>query len=102
MLEGYGSVSRWDRIKNVVVIRRGTSVKRMVYRVDKSVLTWFGHIEWINVISLTKNANAQGRALTVRIKFGWMDVVKSALSKRRQCGRCKRAYQKQEWVESIC
>lgn len=46
------------------------------FRVQRSILKWFGHIERMNAIYLTKrvrNVYVDGRAPTVRPRFRWMD-----------------------------
>ena len=67
-----------------------------------NILGWFGHVERMDNERLLKkatNAKVDGRSVSGRLRFGWMDGVKRALNDRRMDMReaSERARDRNEW-----
>lgn len=69
-------VTKGDRIMNEVILTRASEMTAIAWRVDKSVLKWFSHMEIIDENSLTNrlmSASFDCRAPRGRPRFCWMD-----------------------------
>ena len=95
-------VNRRDRVRNEEVRRRVGIQETLSERMDRRVLSWYGHIERMDDDRLTKRiykANARGARVRGRPKMAWMDGVKRAVEKRGvTVDRAKElAYDRSEW-----
>ena len=78
-------VTRRDRVRNEEVHRRVGVHGTLSERMDKRVLSWFGHVERMEENRLTKRvykSSAEGVRGRGRPKLGWMDGVKRAVEER--------------------
>ena len=79
-------VTRRDRVRNTCVIRERTGMNvDLSGRADKSVLRWFGHMERMEEVRLTKkvmNSRRSGNRARGRPRYRWSDGVKKALNDR--------------------
>ena len=78
-------VTRRDRVRNTV-IRESTGMNvDLSGRADKSVLRWFGHMERMEEVRLTKkvmNSTTSGNRARGRPRYRWSDGIKKALNDR--------------------
>lgn len=77
-------VTSMDRERNEVIRRRTDIRTEIICRVDRYVLRRFGHIERMDDNSLIKRVmreSVSGTAMRGSARCGWMDGVKSTLSK---------------------
>ena len=67
-------VTRWNRMRNVVVRERVGVTEEMSKRVDRKVLKWFGHVELMGDRRLTKRVYmlVVRRAWEGHLLGGWM------------------------------
>lgn len=78
-------VTRYDRLRNVMVRERTGMNVELAGRSDERVLRWFGHMERMDDERLVKkvmNSRMNGSRPRGRPRYGWMDGVKRALSDR--------------------
>ena len=94
-------VNMRDRVRNEEIRRRVGIQDILSERMDRRVMSWYGHIERMDDNRLTKRiykANARGVRVRGRPKMAWMDGVKRAVEKRVNVDRAKElASDRSEW-----
>ena len=76
-------VSRRDRVRNTVIRERTGMNVELSGRADKCVLRWFGYIERMEEVRLTKkvmNSRMSGNRVRGRPRYRWTEGVKMALN----------------------
>ena len=75
-------MSRIDRVGNEEVLKRAGIEWELASRVDKRVLSWFGHVERFDEYRMDRRvltAEVSRERVRGRPRLGWMDDVKMAL-----------------------
>ena len=78
-------VTRRDRVRNTVIREKTGMNVDLSGTADKSVLRWFGHMERMEEVRLTKkvmNSRMSGNRARGRLWYRWSDGVKKALNDR--------------------
>ena len=76
-------VSQIDRARNKQVHMRAGIEREVTSRADQRVLRWFGHVGKMNEYRMVRRelmAEVSGGRVQGRLRLGWMDGVKVALS----------------------
>ena len=98
-------VSRMDRVRNEVVLRRAGIERELASRTDQRVLRWFGHVERMDEYRMARRvsmAEVSGGRVRGRPRLGWIGGVKVALGNRGVTvhGSCAAMRERPESVES--
>ena len=91
-----------DRVRNEEVSRRAGIERELESRADQRVWRWFGHVERMDEYRIARRmlmAEVSGGRVRGRLRLGWTDGVKVALSNRgmtvetaRQCAKDRKAW----------